>query len=170
MNKHLSSIIILLSCLCSCKNSEKNTVESHAATVNSSEFQAAKTPYLDLDGNTVFLSDYKGKKILLNFWATWCRPCVEEMPYLERSKPFLEKENYVMLLATDQTIKEIKPFIAKTNYRLNFLSYTGTFSQLNIYALPTTFIYNEQGEKVDEIIGASDWDSPEMIHKLKNIK
>tara|TARA_R110002049_G_scaffold309179_1_gene518067 strand:+ start:104463 stop:104741 length:279 start_codon:yes stop_codon:yes gene_type:complete len=92
------------------------------------------------------------------------------MSSLKRSESFLKQENYLLLLASDQSAKEIEAFKAETDYNLNFIRYTGTFSQLKIYALPTTFVFNEKGEKIAEINGASDWDSPGMMHKLKNFE
>lgn len=126
--------------------------------------------YVDLEGNKVELSDFKGKRILLNFWATWCRPCIEEMPSLLKAQEILENENYVFLLATDQTIKVINTFRERKGYEFNYLRYTGTFANIGIKALPKTFIYNEDGNKVDEISGAIEWDSPEVIERLKSIK
>ena len=126
--------------------------------------------YVDLEGNKVELSDFRGKRILLNFWATWCRPCIEEMPSLLKSQEILEKENYVFLLATDQSIKVINSFKERKGYEFNYIRYTGTFANLGINALPKTFIYNEDGNKVDEISGAIEWDSPEVIERLKSVK
>lgn len=168
----ISAIIILLWWSSSCKQVEKRPSESNIQSVNDSvKFKTVEIPlYEDLKGNPISLNSYKGKKILLNFWATWCRPCVQEMPSLERSKSLLEQENYVLLLASDQSTKEIEVFKAETGFNLNFIRYTGTFSQLKIYALPTTFVFNEKGEKIAEINGASEWDSSEMIFKLKNFK
>lgn len=125
---------------------------------------------MDLEGKEIFLADFQGKKLLINFWATWCRPCIEEMPSLMRLKEVLEEENYVVLLASEQSEKVIKDFTTQNGFTLNFVRYTGAFTDLNVYALPTTFIFNEQGVKIAEITGASDWDSLEMITKLKNIK
>lgn len=163
-----SIFIMVLLCLFSCNSVENKSTSPNKLTLV--EEYPIEGRYIDLEGNEISLIDFKGKKVLLNFWATWCRPCVEEMPSLERLKQVLEKENYVLLLASEQSEKELREFKTKTNAKLNFIRYTGAFSELNIYALPTTFIFNEKGEKIAEITGASDWESPEIINKLKHIK
>ncbi|MBL4905612.1 MAG: TlpA family protein disulfide reductase, partial [Flavobacteriaceae bacterium] len=81
----------------------------------------------------------------------------------------LKENNYVFLFPSDETMEKIIAFKDKTNYDFNFLKLNGSVSQLGIYALPTTFIYNEKGEKVKEIVGSVIWDSKEMIKTLKDI-
>jgi thiol-disulfide isomerase/thioredoxin len=165
MRRHLGITILLLACSISCNQIEKKPIDS----VNEiNVVTTASSLFVDLEGNPISLNDYKGKKILLNFWATWCRPCIEEMPSLERAMALLKEDNYVFLLATDESVETINNFKVQTNVKLNFIRYTGTLSQLKIYALPATFIYNEQGKEVTVIRGAAEWDSPEMIKKLKN--
>ena len=130
----------------------------------------AKSLYTDLSDNPIKLSDYKGKKILLNFWASWCVPCIQEMPAMLKAQNILEKENYIFLLASDESIEKILRFKNKTQYNFNFIKFTGALAQQNIYVLTTTIIYNEKGEKIEKITGAVKWDSKEMIDKLKNLK
>jgi len=124
---------------------------------------------VDLNGKEIKLSDYKGKKILVNYWATWCGPCKAEMPALLRAQTILKESNYIFLLPSDESMEKIIAFKDKTNYDFNFLKLKGSLSQLGIYALPTTYIYNEKGEKVKEIVGSVIWDSKEMIQTLKDL-
>lgn len=144
---------------------EKATASSDPGLINTT----LGSQYIDLEGNQINLDDYRGKKVLLKFWASWCKPCVEEMPTLEQLKPFLEKENYVLLLVSEQSKEKIIEFKTRTKSQLDFMKYTGAFSELNIYALPTTFIFNEKGKKVKEIRGVSNWNSTEMKNILKQI-
>lgn len=154
-------------------NGCKETNKQNAAEVTSNEPAGKEVVsaigYEDLEGKPVTLSDYSGKRILLNFWATWCRPCIEEMPSLLKAQEVLGKEDYVFLLATDQSAKIINAFKVRKGFEFTYIRYTGTFADLGINALPKTFIYNKNGDKVDEISGAIAWDSPEIIEKLKNI-
>lgn len=126
--------------------------------------------YEDLKGNPIDLADYKGKKLLLNYWATWCRPCIEEMPAMARAQKLLEKDNYVFLFASDQSIKKIKSFKEKRQFGLNFIKFNGAHGDLQITALPVTIIYNQAGIPVERIVGGMIWDSPEMIQRLKDIE
>ena len=157
--------------VCSACKEPKEKVKNVQEVVKvESKIKTTTSLYEDLDGNPIALSDFKGKRVLLNFWATWCRPCIEEMPSLIKAKEVLEKENYIFLLATDQPIKTIKSFKEKKNFDFNYVKLNGAFAQLGIKALPVTFIYNENGDKVDQISGAVEWDSQEMINRLKNIE
>lgn len=128
------------------------------------------TTIVDLNGKEVQLSDFKGKRILVNYWATWCGPCIKEMPALARAEQILKENNYVFLLITDESIEEILTFKSSINNDFNFLKLNGSIESLGVYALPTTFVYNEKGEKIKEIVGAVIWDSNEMITSLKEIK
>jgi thiol-disulfide isomerase/thioredoxin len=125
--------------------------------------------YFDLDGNDVKISDYKGKRVLINFWATWCTPCLIEMPSMENAQEALKDENYVFLFATTDDIDKIKNFEKNNSYNFKFLKYNGTLDKLNIYALPATFIYNSKGEMVKRIDGVTEWDAEEMLAQLRDI-
>ena len=146
-----------------CKDSKKPTSKSENTIENLSYL-------VDLEGNPYNTSNLKGKKVLLNFWATWCGPCKKEMPDLLEAQKILIKENYVFLLVSDESQAQISEFKKKTKYDFTFLKATKSAASLGVYALPTTYIYNEKGQKVDQIVGSVKWDSEKMIAKLKNSK
>jgi thiol-disulfide isomerase/thioredoxin len=125
--------------------------------------------YLGLDGNEVKISDYKGKRVLVNYWATWCTPCLKEMPSMEKAQEALKNENYVFLFATTDNLDKIKNFQQNKSYNFNFLQYQGTLDKLDIYALPATFIYNSKGEMAKRIDGATEWDAEEILDQLRDI-
>ncbi|WP_148232052.1 TlpA family protein disulfide reductase [Maribacter sp. HTCC2170] len=162
-------LVLIMGMLNSCKDADKKSTTVVRMDKSIEEAVVSSNGYEDLEGNPVDLSDYKGKRILLNFWATWCRPCVEEMPSLLKAEEILEKENYVVLLATDQSVKIINSFKERKGFEFTYIRYTGAFADLGIKALPKTFVYNEEGKKVDEISGALEWDSPETIERLKSL-
>ncbi len=164
--------LILLPCILiffGCKNigKELNQEEANKTEVVTKD---PKSLYEDLDGNPIALSDYKGKRILLNYWATWCTPCIEEMPDLLALQEHLEKENYVFLLASDQSVKKIRDFRSERGFDFNFIKYNGAYAQQKIHALPVTLIFNEMGEQVERFDGGESWNTPEMIAQLKNIQ
>lgn len=164
---------LLLTLLCasvlSCKNDQNNAAESNSPE-SVQVVSKAKSSFEDLDGNPIELSDFKGKRVLLNYWATWCRPCIEEMPAMLRAQEVLANENYVFLLASDQSIDKIKAFKDKKKFDFTFLKFNGSLTDKNINALPATFIYNESGKFMNRVDGATEWDSPKILDMLKAIK
>ena len=126
--------------------------------------------YVNLEGENVNIVDFKGKRVLVNFWATWCTPCLEEMPSLVHAQEILANDNYIFLFPTTDDLEKIKAFQGNKNYPLNFLHYPATLDKLNIYALPATFIYDTNGRMVQRIDGATAWDSHEIINLLKSIE
>jgi len=170
MNKFIGCFIIVIISLFSCKQKNENEAVFKKNYATSSSLKTLQHSYTNLEGKPVKLSYYKDKMIILNFWETSCKPCIKEMPSLERCKTLLEKDNFVFLLASNEPLKKIKSFKETTNFNLNFIKYTGTLSQLKINVLPTTFVFDEKGNNVYKTIGATDWSSSEMILKLKNLK
>lgn len=151
-----------MSCLLSCSQSRKKLqVKKPLENISL---------YTDLEGNSVSLNSYKGKRILLNYWATWCLPCLKELPSLAKAKEILKNENYVFLLATTDDIEKIDHFKNKNNFNFKFLKVTSTLDKLHIYALPVTIIFNTSGKKVMRIDGVTKWDSEEILTQLRAVK
>ena len=128
-----------------------------------------KTSFVDLYENTLDLSVYKEGKVIISYWATWCRPCIEEMPSLKRAEEILEDYGYTFLLVSDETISKISKFKNERNFDFNFLKSNKSFETLGVYFMPTTYIFDENGEIIETIVGAIEWDSEEMITKLKTL-
>ena len=168
MRLKISIFAAILALLLSCKKTVKDKHTSSIKVNDTEKIKETASQFKDLEGNPIAISDYKGKRILLNYWATWCRPCIEEMPSLLRSQAILEKENYIFLLASDQSLDVIKAFKQRQDFDFKFIKYNGSWAEQQISSLPTTFIYNEEGEKVEKIVGGVTWDSPEVIQKLKD--
>ena len=126
-----------------------------------------KTLFVDLNDNKVDLTVYKGKKIVINYWATWCRPCIKEMPGLKRAEEILENHNYIFLLVSDETTSKISTFKKDKNFDFNFLKSVESNEMLGIYSLPTSYIFDENGKKIETIVGTIAWDSERIINKLK---
>lgn len=126
-----------------------------------------KTLFVDLNDNKVDLTVYKGKKIVINYWATWCRPCIKEMPGLKRAEEILENHNYIFLLVSDETTSKISTFKKDKNFDFNFLKSVESNEMLGIYSLPTSYIFDENGKKIETIVGTIAWDSEQIINKLK---
>lgn len=168
MHLRIVYFLILGVVLVGCKEQKSKTVvpEVLEAVVE----KVSTSTYEDLEGNPIELSDYKGKRVLLNYWATWCRPCIEEMPDMEKAQTILKQDNYVFLFASDQSVDKINKFKEARGFQLEFIKFNGIYAEENVSALPATFIYNEVGEQVLRFDGGLKWDSPEMIEKLRAVK
>ena len=133
------------------------------------ESMQLKTSFVDLKNKKVDLTSYKGKKIIINYWATWCKPCIMEMPGLTRAEEILKNYNYTFLLVSDERISKISKFKNDKKYNFNFLKSVGSNESLGIYSLPTAYIFNEKRIKIETIVGTIVWDSEQMIKKLKTL-
>jgi thiol-disulfide isomerase/thioredoxin len=117
------------------------------------------------DGKPLTLADFKGRVVLLNLWATWCGPCVEEMPSLDRLQARLGGPDFTVLaLSLDrQGPSLVAPFLEKLAVR-NLAMYLDTgnaaMRALKIRGLPTTVLLDRDGREVGRIEGAAAWDSP----------
>ena len=125
----------------------------------------------DLQGKNQRLSDYRGKVIFLNFWATWCKPCKEEMPSMQVLWENLKKEDFVMLaISMDRvtTKKEIPPFVE--NMKLTFPILTDSWGQTDkrykLMGVPETYIIDQNGVLREKVIGPRDWTRTESIETI----
>ena len=133
------------------------------------EYVQLKTSLVDLNRNKVNLTSFKGKKVVINYWATWCSPCIKEMPELKRAEEILQNYNYIFLLVSDETISKISAFKNEKKFDFNFLKSVNSNEINGIYSLPTTYIFDENGKKVETFVGVVSWDSQRIINKLKKL-
>jgi peroxiredoxin len=116
-----------------------------------------------LTGGPLRLADFRGRVVLLNFWATWCPPCREEMPSMERLyQRYRERGFTILALSVDRNVAAIPGFV--DGFRLTFpigLDPESTVATLyRVRALPTTVVIDRAGQVVAGAAGARDWDSP----------
>mgnify|MGYP006437875925 FL=1 len=121
----------------------------------------------DLDGNDVSLHQFRGKYLLINFWATWCGPCKIEMPSLEQLYRQFKSERFDMLgISNDMFGKRVvKPYVlAKKITFPMLLDQRMTVSrQYGIVSLPTTILIDPQGIIIGVLQGAENWSDPETL-------
>jgi thiol-disulfide isomerase/thioredoxin len=123
------------------------------------------------DGTQKQLADFKGKLVLVNLWATWCGPCVEEMPSLDRLQAKLGDKLTVLAISEDrQGETVVAPFLQKNaiQHLAIFLDpQSAATSALGAQGLPTSYLIARDGTIVGKEEGGATWDSNEMITRLQ---
>jgi len=117
---------------------------------------------LDMKGNYVRLSDFKGKIVFLNFWATWCPQCVVEMPDMEKLYKGLKDKDFIMLAVdVKESHSTVKKFMDKKKFTFNvLLDEKGKMGDaFGVRAIPTTYILNKQGLLIGRAMGSRDWNN-----------
>lgn len=153
--------IIAVIALTGCSSKKK---EEQSAIV------ASDVKLTDLQGKEIDLANLAGKTVFVNFWATWCRPCIQEMPSIASLQNNLAGKNIEFLFASDEEVEKILKFKESRSMDLNFVRVENP-EALGIEALPTTFIFNGKGELVFSEVGFRKWDDPstmEMVLKIIN--
>jgi peroxiredoxin len=127
----------------------------------------------DMDGKTHSLAEMRGKVVVVNFWATWCPPCREEMPSMQRVWE-LTREEGVVMLAVDvgETEETVFPFVAEHGIGFPILldkdsAVTGRWPVLG---LPTTFVIDPEGRMTYQAIGGRAWDSPPILEAIRGLR
>ena len=124
--------------------------------------------FTDADDKPLSLADYKGKTVLLNFWATWCGPCVKEMPSLDRLQAKFGRQRLVVLpLSLDGASRaKVAPFYENAklkNLDIWFDKGRVVMKTLKVSILPTTILIDAQGREVARLEGELEWDAEDAI-------
>jgi len=130
---------------------------------------AGKTAYnfpIELNGKSAHLSDLRGKVVVLNFWATWCPPCVEETPALIQLNQRIASRNGMVLgVSVDEDQSAYLNFIQ--DHGINYLTYRDptkkSAQEYGTVMYPETYVIDRKGKIARKIIGPQDWNSPEML-------
>jgi len=124
----------------------------------------------DLAGRPTRLADLRGKVVLVNFWATWCPPCREEVPSMAKLNQLMAGKPFQMLaVSIDQGGKEaVEAFFKQAETTLPvLLDANGATSKLyGITGVPETFVLDKKGVIMKKVIGAMDWSAPEVVKFL----
>ena len=120
------------------------------------------------DPGDIDLGRYKGKTVFVNFWATWCRPCIQEMPTIERAQEKLKNGEIVFLFASNEEPDQLQKFIKKHSFPFHYV-HLENLEELKIQGLPTTFIFNREGKLKFSETGSRAWDTPENIELITHI-
>jgi thiol-disulfide isomerase/thioredoxin len=160
----------------SCATSSPAAHESDGVKLG--EFIPAQAPqpapeisFADIDGKAVALGDFHGDLVLVNLWATWCQPCVREMPSLARLQEKLGAGLTLLAISEDRGgVKTVQPFLQKLGLE-KLKVYIDPKSDVGhafkVRGLPTTLVIDGDGDVLGRVEGAADWDSPKMLAILQ---
>jgi thiol-disulfide isomerase/thioredoxin len=154
-------------------SSSSNSESSSAVDIGGQRFirwdsprELPALPIKNEQGQALTLSDFQGRVVLLNIWATWCPPCREEMPSLDRLNAKRGGESFeVVALSIDSDPSLVMPFyreIGVKTLRGYFDPTTRALTALGAFAVPTTLLIDQQGREVGRSLGPAEWDSPEV--------
>ena len=129
--------------------------------------------FLDAKNNQLSLNDYTGKLVLMNFWATWCAPCKEEMPSLDllQSNESLDNLRIFPINVGQDNAEKASAFFEDLkikNLNLYFDSQITLAKKFSIRGIPTTILFNKKGEEFARIIGTIDFNDKKFIEWLSN--
>jgi thiol-disulfide isomerase/thioredoxin len=144
------------------------TGEMRGLVLHQAPVAASELPYLREDETEGRLADYAGRHVVLNFWATWCAPCREEMPSLQNLEAALGGEDFaVVTLATGrnppQAIRRFFEEIGVETLPQHRDINQQIAREMGVFGLPITVILNPEGQEIARLRGDAHWDSPEAI-------
>ncbi len=129
-------------------------------------------PFIDVHGKPMSLEDFKGKTVLLNLWATWCVPCREEMPTLDRLQSKLGGSGFeVVALSIDQegpvVVKEFYEELGVEHLRIYVDDRIRAPALLGVIGIPATLLIGREGSEIGRLLGPAEWDSDEAVAAIR---
>jgi thiol-disulfide isomerase/thioredoxin len=127
---------------------------------------------MDGEGRSLTLADFRGRIVLLNLWATWCTPCREEMPTLDRLQARLGGTDFeVVALSIDHDgIAAVRKFyqeIGIKHLRIYNDPTTDATARLGVIGIPATLLIDREGREVGRALGPAEWDAPEVVETVR---
>lgn len=124
-----------------------------------------------IDGNTINLKDLKGQVLFINIWATWCPPCVGEMPEIQDLyDTFKAEENIHFLMISNESTAKISRFVKSKNYSFPvFSAQSQSPASFATNSIPTTFVVSKSGKIVIKEIGAANWGGKKMKKMMRDL-
>jgi len=168
MNQSIYFIPFLFLFLTSCADTES------APMTKVNEVSKATFNLQNLKGEYENVENYKGSYILINFWATWCAPCVKEIPSLNNLYNKFKDEKQFKMIAINigQSKEAVKKFLIDKSLQIEFtilLDEKMELSDWNVQAIPTTFLVDKKGKIIYKAEGEKEWDSYEFTSFFSSI-
>ena len=163
VKSYILTIVILMGII-GCKVNTKENVAAPAGVIRKID----KIRITNLNGQTIDLKQYQGKSIFINFWATWCKPCIQEMPSIKAAQSILKNEAVIFLMASNESAVEIEQFKINNVYNFDYVRIENS-EEMNVQTLPVTFIFNRNGKLVFSEAGSRNWDEKSNIDLILKI-
>jgi len=164
---------VLLCCIAALAAGCSKDKAGGAAKSPSEKSQAPEISVVSLDNQQLSLASLKGKVVLLNFWATWCPPCREEIPSMVKLNTFMAGKPFQMVcVSVDEGGKKaVETYFKNSGFTLPaYLDPSGQVAKTyGITGVPETFVIDKNGTIVKKVIGGLDWNSPEVIAFLEGL-
>lgn len=123
----------------------------------------------DLQGRKADLSAYKGRPVFINFFATWCGPCIGELPELISLQEDLAGQKLMVICIADEPIEKLRDIDKALGGRLLILHSEKHFKQLGIYTYPTNYIYDSHGSLIYQKVEPDNWSDRNLIEKIRKL-
>lgn len=131
---------------------------------------ALNFPLTDADGKMATIADFKGKTVLFSFWASWCAPCLAEMPALKRLEAsFAGRPFQLLLVNVDEVAAETKEVLPQVPGRVFFGGTAEKLHEFGVQSIPFTLLVDPEGKIQKTYVGEQDWDSPVLIKEVDKL-
>ena len=168
-------LIILTSLSFKSYNNKDNDLISEFLKNELEDFELSKEKknisnltFKDHKEKEISFSDFKGKILLVNFWATWCAPCIKEMPSLDRLETKINGDFDVIAISVDRDgVEKVTDFFDEnkiSNLEKFFDIKNSLAKEMNLYGVPTTFFVNKEGDLIGYYQGDMEWDNDTVIN------
>jgi thiol-disulfide isomerase/thioredoxin len=158
-----TAVLMLISSMSCVTKSPDQLAETDAGSISREIIQLT-----ELSGERIDLSQYEGKVVFINVWATWCAPCVREIPSIARVQQQFDDSQIEFLLASNETHEQIREFVNEA-FGDTHVVRLENFEELGVQAMPATFIFDTHGELVFSETGLRLWDEKSSIDLLSGI-
>jgi thiol-disulfide isomerase/thioredoxin len=167
----LSAFVLTAGIFYACSSAVEENKEMQtevSAPVQNKPEELPALALIDIAGNTVNLTSFKGRKVFVNLWASWCPPCREEIPSIEALAAKAGNENIAfVMLALDEKFAVARQFATTNKMKLPIFYPAEKLPALfNVEGIPVTFIFNEQGQLVKQVNGSEDYNTDKYYELL----
>lgn len=121
------------------------------------------------DGHEVDLADFRERVLFVNLWATWCAPCIAEMPHIEELASRFHNDAVAFLIVSEEAPEDVAPFVAEQGWQLPVYTVESVPPLFQTGVIPATYVLDEMREMVFKHIGSARWDDDGTVAFIENL-